>query len=59
VPKSGDDMISIASHYGHRSRGGDNPDSNRIQIALLLAHHHPWSLSLSHTHTHIYNFSQP
>jgi hypothetical protein len=48
VPKSGDDMIFIAFHYGHRHEGGDNQDSNRIQIALVLAHHHAWSLFLSH-----------
>ncbi len=40
MPKSGDDMIFIAFHNGHRGGGGDNPDSNRIQIALVLAHHH-------------------
>ncbi len=48
MPKSGDDMIFIAFHYGHRSGGGDNQDYNRIQIALVLAHHHAWSLFLSH-----------
>jgi hypothetical protein len=41
VPTSGDDMIFIAFHYGHLGGGGgDNPHSNRIQIALVLAHHH-------------------
>jgi len=40
VPKSGDDMIFIAFHYGHQGGGGDNPDFNPIQIALVLAHHH-------------------
>jgi hypothetical protein len=40
VPKSGDDMIFIAFHYGHWGGGGDNPDFNLIQIALVLAHHH-------------------
>ncbi len=48
MPKSGDDMIFIAFHYGHQGGGGDNQDSNRIQSALVLAHHHAWSLFLSH-----------
>ncbi len=49
MPKSGDDMIFIAVHYGHRGEGGDNRDSNGIQIALVLPHHHhAWSLFLSH-----------
>jgi hypothetical protein len=41
-------MIFIAFQYGHRGEGGDNQDSNRIQIALVLVHHHACSLFLSH-----------
>jgi hypothetical protein len=55
VPKSRDDMIFIAFHYGHRGGGGDNPDFNPIQIALVLAHHHAWSLSLSLSLTHTFS----